>query len=129
MPDGYLALRPGPLGPLLHFFVELDRGTMALRSRKRLGHSFQRRIRAYNAYFRSQEIMEVYGTRRIRVLTVTTRAERLKNMKRAVEDAGGRSRYWFTTLEELSTCHPLDDPIWRRASTTDPVALRHDSLS
>ena len=127
VPDGYLALRPGALEPALHFFVELDRGTMALRSRKALGHSFQRRIRAYNAYFLSQEIINAYGTRRIRVLTVTTSRERLVNMKRAAEDVGGRSRYWFTTLDRLASSDPLLDPIWYRATHTVPVALRRDT--
>ncbi len=126
VPDGFMAIAPVPQWPLLHFFIELDRGTMPVRARKRLGHGFQRKILAYNAFFRSPEIMTLYGTRRFRVLSVTTSFERLQNLKAATEGADGRSRYWFTTLQNLTTRNPFTDPIWYRASETEPRPLCQD---
>ena len=64
---------------VLRFFLEIDRATMTVAARGRRSKSWQRRIRAYQAYFASPAIVERYGSRKIRVLTVTTGDIRLKS--------------------------------------------------
>ena len=99
-----------------HFFVELDRGTETTKR-------FCRKIRAYIAYVKSVGYTTRYGTKSLRVLTVTTGARRLKSLKAATERVGGHSRFWFTTLDTLSSETALTDPIWYVAGRPEPCSL------
>jgi hypothetical protein len=47
-----------------------------------------------------------------RVLVVTTGSKRLEHMKRITETLGGKSRYWFTTMEQATSQPILTTPIW-----------------
>ena len=92
-----------------HFFLELDRGTMTTRR-------FKQKILAYQVYYASGAYQRRYGTRSLRVLTVTTSAGRTESLKRISEQAGGKQRYWFTTLEEITPQTILETPIWQVAT-------------
>ena len=59
-----------------------------------------------------------------RVLTVTTGAQRLDNLKAATEAEGGDSRFWFATADEATDpAKLLTEKIWYQAGSTDRFAL------
>lgn len=128
VPDAYFALAcPDPTTGdhrLLRFFVEADRATMTVVSHNQQRRTWQKRIRAYQAYLTSDQIIKIYGTRRFRVLTVTTSPKRLQSLKAATEAAGGENQYWFTSEESLSAETALEAPIWHKAGSEEPVSLR-----
>jgi len=128
VPDAYFALaRPDALTDkhhLLQFFVEADRATMTVVSTRAQQRSWQKRIRAYQAFFESDQILKIYGTKQLRVLTVTTSQRRLESLKAATEKEGGQNRYWFTTEAALTGEAALEKPIWFKAGSDRPVSLR-----
>ena len=71
VPDSYFAIAT-PFGKT-HFFLELDRGSMTT-------GRFRRKVEAYIAYYQ-QGYQRRYGTKSLRVLTVTLRKQRLLNLK------------------------------------------------
>ena len=109
--------------PVMHFFLEVDRATVSVVASSRRVKSWQDKIRAYQAYFDSGAMEERYGTRTIRVMTVTTGRTRLSHLKEATELVGGLRRYWFSTLEEVVSDAVLTRPIWRVADSDKPVTL------
>lgn len=125
VPDAYFVL--AQRDTFLHFFLEVDRATMAVAPASRRTKSWQRRIQAYQAFFASDAIIDRYRTRRIRVMTVTTGERRLENLKTATEAVGGQRRYWFTTTEELSPDSVLTADIWRVGGVEDCLPLIRQS--
>ena len=122
VPDAYFSL-VGPGGsPTLQFFLECDRGTVTVAGAGRTA-TWTRRIKAYQAYFASEEIHEQYGTNRIRVLSVTTGERRLVSLKRATEAAGGRKRYWFAVADRVSPARILLKPEWQVAGQDGRFSL------
>lgn len=107
IPDAYFVLHLGDRRA--HFFLELDRATMS-------NSRWRTRIRAYLAYIRSGKYTERYGTRSLRILTVTTTDQRLENLRRTTQHTGGSDVFWFTTLEQVSAASVFFDPIWRVAN-------------
>jgi len=107
IPDGYFILNLGDRRA--HFFLEVDRATLANR---RWGW----RVQAYLVYARSGKYCERFGTRSLRVLTVTTGSKRLSNLKRTTERAGGGNMFWFAVLAETQPDKVLPEPIWQVAS-------------
>ena len=114
IPDGYLVLRLGH--KRAHFFLEIDRATLSNRR-------WRERIEAYLLYIESGRYVERYGTRSLRILTVTTGPKRLANLKRTTEEAGGGGLFWFTTLSEMNTGDSLQQPIWQVAGQSTPARL------
>lgn len=114
IPDGYCVLQV-PQGRAC-FFLELDRGTMT-RAR------FRDKVLAYQAYIASGQYEKRYGTRSLRVLTVTSGPKRLENLKEEAEQARGGRVFWFTTTERISPGTVLSKPIWNLAEQADLVAL------
>jgi hypothetical protein len=80
-------------------------------------------IRAYQAYIDSGAYHARFGSRGLRVLTVTTSPARLANLKRIPEEVGGRSRFWFTTMPEVTPETVLTEAIWAVAGRDDRHAL------
>jgi hypothetical protein len=126
VPDAYMTLELQRPPWQLHFFIERDRGTMPVTSSKPLGHSWHRRILAYNAAFEQGLFHDVYGTSNIRVLTVTDGIKRLRSLQRSTADTGGKGRFWFATMKQLEGGNPYSDPVWQRAGFEEPVALLQD---
>jgi len=114
IPDGYLVLNLGH--KQAHFFLEIDRATL---SNKR----WRERVRAYLVYTQSGRYTERYGTRSLRVLTVTTGLKRLANLKHSTEDAGGHAMFWFTTLRDTTPDRVLGQPIWQVAGEENSACL------
>jgi len=62
------------------------------------------------------------------VLTVTTSAERLANMKRAAEEVGGQTWFWFSTYTVLADpADVLHRPTWFMAGQVEGVAFPYSS--
>src|SRR5690606_14378157 len=114
IPDGYFVLQV-PQGRAC-FFLEMDRGTMT-RGR------FRDKVLAYQAYITSGQYEKRYGTRSLRVLTVTTGPKRLENLKAEAEEARGGRVFWFTTIDQVMTETIIDKPIWKVLEQATPQVL------
>lgn len=119
IPDSYFVLQT-PQGKR-HFVLELDRGTME-------GKRFRAKVEGYTEYFKSGAYKERFGTKSLRVLTVTESQRRMKNLKAITERAGGRSRFWFSVLDELSTTSVLFAPAWQVAGRDETHGLLEKGL-
>ncbi len=113
VPDGYFHLDTGSHD--YHHFLEVDLRTVVGKSSRWGRRDWARKIRAYLAYYDSGQYQQRYETTSLRILTVTTGARRLKNLKEITERAGGRKRFWFTTFEELTPTTVFTEPIWQIA--------------
>ena len=113
--DGYFVLNLGD--KRAHFLLEVDRATEA-------NKRWAMRVQAYRVYTESGRYSERYGTRSLRVLTVTIGPKRLANLKRTTERAGGRQMFWFTTLERVGAGEGvLSGKIWEIAGQEGSSAL------
>jgi len=113
VPDGYFRLNTGEY--VYHNFLEIDRRTVTVQATLTARRSWERKIHAYLEYYRSGKYQERYRAQGLRVLTVTTGERRLANLKVATENAGGKSRFWFTTFERVASANVLTEPIWEVA--------------
>ena len=82
-----------------------------------------RKVRAYSAFYESGQYAQRYSAEQFRVLTVTTGAVRLANLKTITEEAGGGRRFWFTTYEQLTSQTAFSAPVWSVAGSNDTYAL------
>ncbi|MBA3920553.1 MAG: replication-relaxation family protein [Nostocaceae cyanobacterium] len=98
------------------FVLELDRGTMECKR-------FRTKVEGYTAYFESGAYKERYGTKSLRVLTVTESQRRMKNLKAITERTGGKSRFWFALLDTLTAENILTDTVWSIAQRPDQHTL------
>lgn len=114
IPDGYFLLNLGD--KRAHFFLEVDRATEA-------NKRWAQKIQAYLVYTESGKYSERYGTRSLRVLTVTTGEKRLANLKRATEEVGGGPMFWFTTFEQATSDKILGTAAWQVAGKEGYWAL------
>lgn len=114
IPDSYFVLQT-PKGKR-HFYLEIDRGTME-------GKRFRAKVEGYTAYFKSGAYTERYGTNSLRVLTVTESQRRMNNLKAITERAGGKSRFWFASLETLTAENILADAVWYVAQRQEQHTL------
>jgi hypothetical protein len=114
IPDGYFVLQTAE--GKRHFMLELDRGTME-------GKRFRTKVEGYTAYCKSGAYAERFGTKSLRVLTVTESFRRMKNLKGITERAGGKSRFWFASLDVLSEQSLLLEPVWYVADRSEQHAL------
>lgn len=91
-PDGYFQMFTDTSG--LHFFLELDRGTMTT-------GQFIKKVPRYAAYYASGDYKTHYETFPI-VLVATTSMERAQLLKRAVESKDTTDMNWiFTSVDEM----------------------------
>lgn len=114
IPDGYFVLQTAE--GKRHFALELDRGTME-------GKRFRTKVEGYNTYAEDGAYTKRFGTKSLRVLTVTESERRLKNLKRVTEQAGGKNRFWFACLNTLEVNSILFEPAWYVAGRTEHHAL------
>lgn len=121
VPDGYFHLHT----PTDHYhqFLEVDLRTVTGRSETWERRTWARKVQAYLAYYRSGRYQERYHTKSLRILTVTTGAKRLANLKEITEGEGGEARFWFTTLEQVRDADVLTDSIWQMAGREDVRSL------
>jgi hypothetical protein len=110
VPDGYFVLETEEAR--YHQFIEVDRATSTIVVGQAGRRDWARKVAAYLAYFRSGAYQERYQTQSLRILTVTTSEKRLKHLKDVTEEAGGKSRFWFTTSDRVAATTVLTEPIW-----------------
>jgi hypothetical protein len=118
VPDYYFHLVINREGRLSHFrrFVEIDRGKEAVRGNKSYA-DFEEKILKYLEYTDEDgPCKKRYGTTSVSVITVTTKEERLQNLKRVTEVVGGMNRFWFTTRDRLNAKTFFTGKIWQVAS-------------
>lgn len=115
-PDGYFTFTDKETGKKARFFVEVDMGTVT-------NKTYARKVRLYTRYRTSGAYEKRYKSRTLRVLTATTSPARLRNLKRATEEAGGRSLFHLTTFDLLTPEKIFDEPAWWVAGQSEPVAL------
>jgi hypothetical protein len=106
VPDAYFVLHLG--NRRAHFFLELDRATMS-------NPRWKTRIRAYLTYIRSGKYQERYQTNSLRILTVTTTAQRMDNLRRTTSQAGGGDLFWFSILDQITASQVFSSPVWHLA--------------
>jgi hypothetical protein len=117
--DAYFVMQLGDRRA--HFLLEVDRATETSRR-------WARRVGAYLAYTASGEYTRRFGTTSLRILVVTTTSQRLENLKRATEQAGASSLFWFTTLERVRADTVVTGAIWRVAGHAGVTALMPRTL-
>ena len=126
IPDAYFVLVSTTQA--FRFFLEVDRGTETVVSESdRSNTDFASKIKRYLSFYASGRYQARYGSRDMRVLTVTTSERRLANLRAATEEVGGKGRFWFTTLDQCNE-GILDRPIWQIAGMKGLYALRQTSV-
>ena len=115
VPDGYFHLYTGT--HYYHQFIETDLRTVTGSSITWGRRTWARKVMAYIEYYRSGKYHDRYHTKSMRILTVTTGEKRLANLRAITEASGGKSRFWFTTLEQVESADVLVDPIWQLAAS------------
>jgi hypothetical protein len=102
-----------------NFFLELDRATES-------NTDWRVKALSYLAYMESGTYTRRFKTTSIRILTITTTPDRLKNLKATTEHARGKTpginldRFLFTTFDQATTGNILTAPIWYRATKENP---------
>jgi len=119
VPDGHFEVLAG--GTVYHFFLELDRATETGVSAK--WRDWTGKIHLYLAYYGSGRYQAKYHTSDMRVLTVTTSEERAENLRAATAKAGGKGRFWFATLPQVTSRPFFRDPFWQTASDATRRAI------
>lgn len=116
IPDSYFVLRV-PQGRAC-FFLEIDRGTETL-------SRFEEKVRAYEAYVRTGQYKERFGTRSLRILTVACSNKRLSRLLRCTLGYDISLLLKFTTLENVVSSDILTEPIWQDLHLTSIMPLIH----
>lgn len=114
IPDSYFVLKT-PNG-YAHFFLEVDRGTETT-------GRFKTKILAYMAYYQSGAYERRYGSKSMRIVTVTKGKKRLDGLKQATEEVGGKRRFWFALGSDLTADTILHLPLWYVAGEQELSAL------
>jgi hypothetical protein len=124
-PDLYNWLTAGEKD--FHHFIEADLKTVVIEYDKDEGRDWARKVRAYIAYYDSGKYQERYPVagKSMRVLVFTLGQGRLDNMVEVTEKVAGKrkSRFWFTTFDQLTSDTILTEPIWRIAGRDELHSL------
>lgn len=104
-PDGYIILKT-PLGEV-RFFVEIDSGTEGL-------EQFRSQISIYQEYMASGQYQERFKSDILRVVIVTNSDKRLRDLRKAIAQVGGGTRYWLTTANRATWEALFSSPIWHK---------------
>jgi hypothetical protein len=113
-PDGYACLATSK--GKTRFFLEVDRGTEVL-------SKFGPQIAVYEAYVDSGQYHERFQAKSLRVLIVTTTQRRMKSLQTTTLRAGGDSKYWFTTFDEITPETVLTQAIWEQIGSQEKLPL------
>lgn len=105
------------------YVLETDRGTVSISPTLWNRRGWTQKIKAYMEYYQSGLYEKRYNTASMLVLTVTTSPARLVQMKEATEEAGGDSRFLFTTFENAQADTLLTGEIWYRAGREETYSL------
>jgi hypothetical protein len=103
-PDGYF--RFWYQERLYSFFLELDRSTMTL-------GRFKQKVQTYLEFARLGFYRQRFGVKYFRVLVIAPSIQRLRNLKKAVEEITNKV-FWFTTTSQVTENKAMGQ-IWQRA--------------
>ncbi len=128
IPDGFFRLeylsRSNPItSRAVHRCIEIDRATVTGRASSEHNRAWDKKVLAYLAWHKSGVYQARYRVQALGILTITIGEERLNNLKRITEEAGGRGRFWFTSITRLEGADILTDPLWSVATTTQLRSL------
>ena len=117
-PDGYFSILTPSTNKPLHFFVEVDMGTMA-------NNRWQEKILAYQQFRSSGLSQRYYQARNFRVLAIISSQARLKNLKNTSEKVGADHHFWFAEEAHINIWQPekLLKPIWQVGTKTENHSL------
>src|SRR5579862_9913045 len=106
------------------YFLEADRGTMPVMRRSLQHSSIRRKFECYAATW-AQKVNQKLGIRRFRVLTVTTKSDRVESMIRICREniKTGRGLFLFTTLESVKEQGNFWALPWQTAYSDAPASL------
>jgi hypothetical protein len=112
-PDRIFALESPDNGERVFYFVEADRATMPVSRRTLNQSSIWRKLLAYEATW-SQKIHETrFGTKRFRVLFVTTSQERMNHLVAVCSKLPrGHGLFLFTTVEAMRDKSNKSERVW-----------------
>ena len=105
VPDGVFAFHFKKDNRRSYFFVEADRATMPITRSDLSQSSYRRRLLAYLSAHKARQHTERFGFHNLRILTVTTSAERVSSMIAAVNDiteGKGSGMFLFTDVKSLA---------------------------
>ena len=108
IPDWYFSLRLDNDTPV-NFFLEFDKGEES-------AIQWKKKVEAIAHFWNSTTYKELYTTHRLRIPIVTTTERRLQSLLQWTVDAGGKNRFWFTTLDKVKPETVLTEDIWRVAN-------------
>jgi hypothetical protein len=110
VPDGYFRLEGTGVSAALA--LELDRATIEERP-------FKEKVRAYGEWKISGKYAARHGSESLRVLFVVADSHRdphrLARIKAWCEAEGGRSLFWFSSLDRLNNDGIFTEPVWQVA--------------
>lgn len=121
IPDASFVIRMGD--KQARYVLENDRGTVTIAPSLWNRRGWTQKIKAYMEYYQSGLYEKRYHTASMLVLTVTTSQARLEQMMRATEEAGGDSRFLFTTFTNAQADTLLTGEIWYRAGREGAYSL------
>lgn len=119
-PDAFFAYQLAGEDWWSYFFYERDTGSQT-------NKIFAEKVKLYLLALQTPEVFEVLNKlydvdiQGFRVLT-TTLPERVANLKRTTEAAGGAKRFWFTSHRDIDEDTVLG-PVWEMATSSEKVAL------
>ena len=105
VPDGVFALHFKKDNRRSYFFVEADRATMPITRSDLSQSSYRRRLLAYLSAHKARQHTERFGFHNLRILTITTSAERVSSMIATVNDitdGKGSGMFLFTDVKSLA---------------------------
>jgi hypothetical protein len=109
IPDGVFGLS-FPDGTASYFLLEYDRGTIPIYRRGGDHRSIRRKFKTYYDGWRTERHVEQFGLKQMRVLTITSSAERMHNMVgcvRNITDGRGSAFFLFGHRSMLEATNVL----------------------
>jgi hypothetical protein len=109
IPDGVFGLS-FPDGTASYFLMEFDRGTIPINRRGGDHRSIRRKFKTYYDGWRAERHVEQFGLKQMRVLTITSSPERMRNMVGCVRNiTEGRGSNFFLMIDRaaLAMSNPL----------------------
>ena len=107
------------------FCLEADRGTMPVKRSDERASSFAKKLSCYTASADADLPSELFGTKRMRVLTVTNTFDRLTHLREAARGDGlRRGLFLFACADHFKDeIDPVADLLWSTPRGDAPVAL------
>jgi DNA-binding Lrp family transcriptional regulator len=111
-------------GKRAFFFLEADRGTMPVIRKNLAQTSFYRKLRAYEATWSQGLYRSKFGFDRVRVVTVTTSAERVKSLVNACAQLErGQGLFLFADRAVLEKPSDMLLTVWKTGKAGETVGL------